>query len=101
MERVIIKTDLFNICKRLKSINKKYFLVLNKNKNQYEVHFKRTGNTLELVLPFNKLDKRTVDYVLKTQICNREKIIKEIDDYNNKLERDKTKQIKENILAKI
>lgn len=96
----IIRNDCFNIAKRLKSIDKNYYIVFNKKLSRFEIHYKRLLNSLELILPFERLDKRTLDYVLRTRIENREKLIKEIDEYNEKLEKKKNIEIKEQVLAK-
>ena len=82
MINCVIKSDLFNISKRLKQIDKNYFLVRNRKTNKFEVHYKRNFNSLELVLPFNKLDARTIDYVLKTRMENRKKLLEEIEREN-------------------
>lgn len=85
MERLLIKNDLFNICKRIKQIDKKYFIVLNKKTKKFEVHYKRNFSTLELVLPFDRLDKRTLDFVLKTRMEHKQKLIEEMEKNNQKL----------------
>ena len=70
MNYQIIKNDIFNIAKRLKSIDKKYFIVFNSDRNKYEVHYARAKNTYELTIPYDTLDARTIDFVLKTRIQN-------------------------------
>lgn len=89
MERLLIKSDLFNITKRIKQIDKKYFIVFNKKTKKFEVHYKRNSSTLELVLPFDRLDKRTLDFVLKTKMENKQKLIEEMERNNQKLEDEK------------
>jgi hypothetical protein len=79
-----IKTDLFNISNRLKSIDKKYFVVFNTQKNCYEIHYRRAKNTYELTVPFGTLDARTVQFVQKTKIENSKQIYEEIEKANQK-----------------
>ena len=82
----VIKSDLFNIVKRIKAINPKYFVLYNISKNKFEVHYKRAKNTYELTIPYDKLDSRAVDFVLKTKIQNQKKLLKEIEESNKKLQ---------------
>ena len=93
MERLLIKSDLFNITKRIKQIDKKYFIVFNKKTKKFEVHYKRNSSTLELVLPFDRLDKRTLDFVLKTKMENKQKLIEEMERNNQKLEDEKNRNM--------
>lgn len=101
MEALIIKNDLFNIANRLKSIDSKYYIIRNNKKNRFEIHYKRSKNTLELVLPYGKLDNRTINYVLKTKMENRKKLINEIESHNKKLEEERDDVIKEKTLFKM
>lgn len=93
MERLLIKSDLFNISKRIKQIDKKYFIVFNKKTTKFEVHYQRNSSTLEIVLPFDRLDKRTLDFVLKTKMENKKKLIEEMEKNNQKLEDEKNKKL--------
>ena len=89
----VIENDLFDIVDRVKAIDEKYYIVRNFVKHRYELHYDRKQNTLELVIPFDKLDSRTVDLVLKTRIENRKKLLEEMDKQNKKLEQENIKQI--------
>jgi len=81
-----IKSDLFNIVKRIKGINPKYFVLYNHKKKKYEVHFKRSKSTYELTIPFDTLDSRAVNFVMKTRMENQKKLLKEIEESNKKLQ---------------
>lgn len=94
MRLSIINSDLFNISKRIKSIDKNYFIVRNNLKNRFEVHYKRSCNTLELVLPFECLDVQTINLVLKSKIENRKKLIKEMEKENEKILKEQTENAK-------
>lgn len=75
--------DLFNVVQRVKQINNKYRVFRNKKKNRFELYFQNGLNLeFELVIPFDELDYRTVDLVLKSRVENADKIFKEIDDFN-------------------
>ena len=93
MDRIFISHDLFNIVKRLKQIDKNYFVLYNKKSQKYEVHYKRNFGTLELVLPFDRLDKRAIDLVLKSKIENKQKLLKEMEENNKKLEQQQSQKM--------
>lgn len=89
----VIKSDVFNISNRLKSIDKNYFIVYNPKRKKFEIHYKRPKSTYELTIPFTELDARTIDFVNKTRIENQQKIYDEIEKDNQKLENENTKRI--------
>ena len=66
-----ITDDLFDISRRLKSVDEDYRLYYNGAKRRYEVHNrKQCGSTLAFVVPFEELDARTVEYARKTRAEN-------------------------------
>jgi hypothetical protein len=84
----IISSDLFDVVKRIKQIDKKYFVVFNHKRNKFEVHYQRSKNTYELTIPFDELDARAVYFVLKTRMQNQKKLLAEIEESNKKLQGD-------------
>ncbi len=89
-----IESDCLDIVSRLKAIDKDYFLVFNEDNQKFEVHnSSQIKNTLCLVLPFDVLDERTIDLVLKTRVQNSDRLFKEMEEENKKLERAKIKQV--------
>lgn len=92
-----INTDNYFITQRIKEIDKHYFIVFNTTSNKFEIHNERQAeNTYCVGLPFIELDERTIDFVLKTQASNVEKIIEEIEKNNKKIEeKNKEKIIEE------
>ena len=94
MFKIEIENDVFNIIKRLKKIDKNYFVLYVHEKRLFEIHHKKQQNTYCLTLPYKTLDKRTLDYVLKSRVENIKKIIKEMEENNQKLE---NKSIEEKI----
>ena len=77
-----ITNDVFDIANRIKNINSNYELY-------YDGKFKLYANhVLQLVLPFDTLDCRSYNYILKTQIKNLHYLQKEIDSNNEKIEKD-------------
>ena len=63
----VIRDDMFGICRRLKSIDDGYFVFLNYKTGKFEVHNRKDARTLCLVLPYDRLDERTVRRVLYTR----------------------------------
>ena len=96
-----IKSDVFDIVKRIKSIDKKYFVVYNFVRKKFEVHYKRNKNDYELTIPYTSLDARAVEFVRKTRIENRKKLFEEIEKTNEQLEKNETKKTIENINRRI
>lgn len=88
--KITIKNDVFNIFKRIKQINNNYFIIFNTNKNKYEIYEK---DYLLFTIPFDYLDVRTIDYVLKMLKTSNEEILKEIEQHNNRLEKNETEKL--------
>ena len=83
----ILSDNLF-ITSRLKEIDNSYFVVFNTKSNKYEVHSKRqVENTFCVGLPFSELDERTVNFVNKTRVENRDRLLRELEIENQKLEK--------------
>lgn len=96
MELQRIRHDLFGIAKRLKSIDRRYELFFNRKKNRYEIY---VNGAMQMALPFERLDARTLTYARKTRLENLEKIIAEIEEENARLEIQKTRETRDKILA--
>lgn len=98
--RIMIKifNDLFDIAWRLKGIDSEYELYYNKTKSRYEIW---AGNVFQIIVPYDKLDARTLEYVCKTRIENYRKLIEEIDNNNIKIEADREAQFNEERQYKI
>ena len=96
MELQRIRHDLFGIAKRLKSIDRRYELFFNRKKNRYEIY---ANGAMQMALPFERLDARTLTYARKTRLENLEKIIAEIEEENARLELQKNRETRDKILA--
>lgn len=96
MELQRIRHDLFGIAKRLKSIDRRYELFFNRKKNRYEIY---ANGAMQMALPFERLDARTLTYARKTRLENLEKIIAEIEEENVRLEIQKNRETRDKILA--
>jgi len=83
---MLIKNDVFDIASRLKEIDNSYYIIFNPEKKRFEVHSSEIGkSSLCFVVPFDRLDKRTIDYALKTRVQNIKKLEKEIEENNKKI----------------
>ncbi len=86
----VIDDDMFGVARRLKSIDDGYFVFLNYKTGKFEVHNRRVRpSTLCLVLPFDRLDERTVNRVLYTRAENVKRIIADMERENAKTEKDR------------
>ena len=81
-------TNVYLIPERLREIDSGYFVVRNHIKKTFEIHHSHQGeNTYCLTVPYEELDQRTLDLVLKTRVSNLEKLIFEMDQNNQKIEK--------------
>lgn len=89
---VEIKNDCYFIDRRLKEIDKSYQIFFNLARGTYEVHSsEQEKNSYCFTIPFDTLDERTIFYARKTRSENRDKIIKEIEENNLKIEKNNEK----------
>ena len=93
-----INHDLFDISKRLKSIDRRYDLFFNRKKNRYEIY---ANGAMQIALPFERLDARTIEYARKTRLENLNKLIAEIEAENARLEIENAKRSRQNVLAAV
>ncbi len=85
--------DVYNISKRIKLIDRDYYVVYNTSTCKFEVHnLSQIGSSYCLTLPFNELDERTLDYVAKTRCANIETILDKIENDNKILESAKKRE---------
>ena len=83
--KIEILNDVFFINQRLKEIDSNYKIFYNLDKNKFEIHnIGQIGDSYCLTVPFQYLDSRTIDFVQKTRIHNKDLLLKEID-INNQL----------------
>lgn len=96
MQLILITNDLFDISARLKSINPNYVLYYNPFNTRYEVHnVCQRGNTLAFIVPYDELDARTLDYACKTHVSNVDEIVKEVEQNNKKLDKQRISYLAE------
>lgn len=94
MELVSIKDDLFHIAKRLRQIDSRYRVYFNRKYNRFEIH---AQGAMQIALPFDRLDERSVEYVRKTRVENLEKLMREIEADNARAEKQKQDELIEQV----
>lgn len=78
-----IRNDVYNISERIRKIDPSYFIVLNRKNGRYEVHStENIGSTFCFLVPFNRLDNRTLEYCRETRV--ERDIDSQIDKINNR-----------------
>lgn len=83
-----LNTNVYQIPERLLEIDAGYFVVRNHRKKTFEVHHKdQPHTTFCLTVPYAELDARTVELVRKTSVSNMNRLIREMDEHNQKLEK--------------
>ena len=76
--------DVYNISKRIKDIDRDYYIVYDTSKQKFEVHnSSQICSSYCLTLSYDELDERTLKYVLKTQSANIDEILSSIENDNN------------------
>ena len=85
--KIKILHDVYNISKRVKEIDRYYYMVYDTSKQKFEVHnSKQVGSSYCLTLPYDELDERSLKYVRKTQSANIDEILEQIENDNKLLE---------------
>jgi len=84
--KIKLTYDVYNISKRIKEIDKGYYIVFNTSKAKFEVHNSlQLGGSYCLTLPYTSLDERTLKHVRKTSCANIDYVLNEIENDNNKI----------------
>ncbi len=87
LRKKIIDKDLFNISRRIKGIDKNYYILFDNKTNKWEVHnLKQKGSTYCLTCPYNRLDSRLIDYVYYTSTQHNPDLIKIIEKNNKEID---------------
>ena len=74
-----ITSDAFYISKRVKDIDKSYYILLNTSSGKFELHSSEQNNSYCLTLPFSSLDERTLNYIRATRVENMEEFLAKLD----------------------
>ena len=97
-----IENDLYDIVKRIREIDKRYFVLYDKIGKKFQLHQKTPrGESYVLTFPFATLDARCVEHTLKTRIERFDKIMADIVKNNADLEYKATQKAKNEVNAQI
>ncbi len=85
--KIKITHDVYNIAKRIKYIDRNYFIMFNTSNNKFEIHNSlQMGSSYCLTLPMFELNECVLEHVRKTQSVNIDEILENIEKDNNILE---------------
>ncbi len=87
-----VRDDLFHVSKRLKEIDSRYELYFNRRHKRFEVY---VGGVMQVALPFDRLDARTLEHIRKTRVERIELIEKEIEELNDRARANEERAAKE------
>lgn len=86
--KIPIKSDVFDIVNRLCEIDHTYFVVFDTKKQKFELHSSNQPfGTYCLTIPYECLDERTITLALKTRSQNKDALIAEMEQNNQKIQR--------------
>ena len=87
-DRIPVLSNVYDIPVRFKEVNRDFFIMFNTRTQKYELHDpKLPFSTLYCVLPFDELDARSIAYVLERRNICLEDLAREIERYNEELDR--------------
>lgn len=95
-ELVRIRNDLYGIADRLREADDRYEVYFNRRLNRFEVH---AGGVLQVAVPFERLDARTVEHVRRTRVERARVVLDEIDRANRAAEDAARKRARETFCA--
>ncbi|MBQ7880313.1 MAG: hypothetical protein IJ358_00500 [Clostridia bacterium] len=103
--KILIKSDVYNICNRIKKFDVSYRVVYDTATNAYQIYSTNLQGEIELIgwtplsyvcrLPYNELDIRCIKYLYDTSVDNLEQIIEQIDATNAKIEHENQLKIQQ------
>lgn len=98
MNLIEINGDLFDIAGRLKEIDSRYTVCRNVKLNRFEIY---ADGVLQIAVPFDRLDARTLELVRSTRLENAERLMEQIDQDNARLEKSLQKSRQDKLLARV
>lgn len=82
-----ITDDLFAIADSVRSVDPDYKIYYDKGKHRFEVYTGDPRSSVPIVIPYPRLDRRTVTYLRKTRVERMERLAEEIEAENARAER--------------
>ena len=94
MDKLEKVNDIFGIALRLKEVDPCYELYLNRESRRFEVYKNRYGKLeLQFVCPYDKVDQRLLAFARQTRIERAPEIFREIEEHNEKIEKEKVEEV--------
>lgn len=86
----LIENSPTDIPQRLQEISPSYYVLFNKHTQKFEIHSSDFAHyTYCLTIPYPELDSRAIDLLCKQLRQNQEALAREIEEHNEKLDRQK------------
>ncbi len=98
MDLIEINGDLFDIAGRLKEIDSRYTVCRNVKLNRFEIY---ADGVLQIAVPFDRLDARTVELVRSTRLENVGRLLEQINSDNERLEKASQISRRNELLARV
>lgn len=86
--RIPIQNDLYEISERIKKIDERYRVFFDTDRQKFIV----TVENVIVVIPYEELDQRTIDYLYYTRWENADKVIEDVDRHNERLREESLKR---------
>lgn len=93
-----ITNDVMDIASRIKEIDERYEVYYNPTTSRFEVH---TDNVCQAIIPYDSLDARTEVYLRRTRRENIDRLVKELDEENQKLSRMRDERVLEKAMINL
>lgn len=101
MALIKIFEDVFDICNRIREIDQGYFVVYNTIKERYEVHHKGLQCSTFCIACDNGLNSTVISKLRKSRIENIDKIMREMEENNQKIEQENKRIIQDETSFKL
>lgn len=102
--KILVKSDVYNICGRIKKFDPSYRIVYNTVPNRYEIYSTHLQNDVDLIsgiplsyvccIPYSELDERAIEHLYATRVENIYEIVEAIDKQNQKIEYENQQKLK-------
>ena len=82
--KIRVEHDVYNIAKRIKDIDRNYYIMFDTSKQKFELHNSaQIGSSFCLTLPREKLCEYDLKHIRKTQSVNIDEILENLENDNN------------------
>lgn len=83
---VRVECDVCDIAQRIRAVDEHYFIVYNRVLHRFELHDSSFEDTFACVLPFARLDERSIRHARRTRVERVAKLLEELDAENDERE---------------